>query len=76
MIDEILSDLKEYVIAKNLNSTEKQSRKKIANKLLLEVRQSLFQLFYEEFLLTHLGTLAIPREQYLYQSEIPIIQLI
>ena len=32
MIDEILSDLKEYVIARNLNSTENRVEK-IANKL-------------------------------------------
>ena len=49
MITEILDNLKEVTLTKNLDDEQKVTRKKLSDKLLTEVKETIFQLFYEDF---------------------------
>ena len=66
MITEILDNLKEVTLTKNLDD-EQVTRKKLSDKLLTEVKETIFQLFYEDFLHIHIGMWAIQKMAFHYR---------
>lgn len=62
MIGNILDNLEEYIATDNLGPKDKQARKHLAYKLSAKVKESLFQLFYDDFFAYSIWNVGYPKD--------------